>query len=74
MYYLLTKDDCPWCNKAIEHITDNLREEVRVYNLDDHPMLVKLMLHSGLKTVPQIWVNNIHIGGYSELVAKSSTA
>jgi glutaredoxin len=31
------------------------------------PIIIKLMIVAGLKTVPQIWCENEHIGGYNEL-------
>ena len=33
----------------------------------DHPMIIKLMITSKMKTVPQIWHENTYIGGCAEL-------
>lgn len=42
-------------------------EELRV---DQHPELRReMMQRSGRHTVPQIWVGQTHVGGYTELLA-----
>lgn len=67
MYYILAKEDCVWCDKAKQFLKDN-NEDFVVYDYKEHPMIVKLMFEAVLKTVPQIWYNNMHIGGYEALV------
>ena len=67
---IYTKSYCPYCVKAkkllesksvdfeeisIEH-DDNIREEM-------------ISLSGGRKTVPQIFINQRHIGGYDDLYA-----
>jgi glutaredoxin len=66
MFHIITKPDCPWCDKAKELLNEKgIGFTAYLYN--DHPMIVKLMFTSGLKTVPQIWHNSTHIGGYEDL-------
>jgi glutaredoxin-related protein len=36
-------------------------------NILADPIIIKLMIVAGLKTVPQIWCENEYIGGYNEL-------
>lgn len=67
MYYMISKPDCPWCDKAKE-LFEQQGEDVVVYDYQEHPMIVKLMFAANLKTVPQIWYDNEHIDGYAELV------
>jgi glutaredoxin len=70
MFKIISKDDCPWCDKA-----KNLLEEkgvpFRDFHYKEHPMLVLLMKRASLNTVPQIWVEtpagNTYIGGYADL-------
>lgn len=67
MFSLITKPDCPWCDRAKEL----LEEKGYTYRTFDYnePFIVLLLLKkAGLKTVPQIWLNNDHIGGYEDLV------
>lgn len=67
MYYVISKDDCKWCNKAIDLIQEN-KELVEVYKYTEHPMIIKLMFEANLKTVPQVWYNGTYIGTYEDLV------
>lgn len=67
MYYMISKPDCKWCDKAKELLKQQ-NEDVVVYDYQEHPMIVKLMFEAALKTVPQVWYNGTHIGGYEDLV------
>ena len=66
MFYIITREDCSWCDKAKEAL-DNRGEAVMAFLYTDHPMIVKLMGKSGLKTVPQIWHEGTYIGSYTDL-------
>lgn len=66
MFYIITREDCPWCDRAKEALSDR-KEPFVFFNYQGHPMLVKLMGKAGLKTVPQIWHNEKYIGGCAEL-------
>jgi len=66
MFYILSRDDCSWCDKAMEAL-DNRGEPYEAFLYTEHPMIGKLMGKAGLKTVPQIWYNNQYIGGCAEL-------
>ncbi len=68
MFTILTKEDCPWCDKAKEFLTEKGEDFVSSSYRDD-PLYLKLMRKAGLKTVPQIWHNDEYIGGYEALVA-----
>lgn len=66
MFWILTKANCPHCDRA----KDLLAKRGKVYqafSYDTHPMLGKLMLAAGLRTVPQIWHDKEHIGGADDL-------
>lgn len=67
MFYLLTRPDCKWCDKAKELLIEK-GEGYQAFSYNEHPMLLKVMVKAGFKTVPQIWKDNDHIGGYAELV------
>ena len=66
MYYVLSRDDCKWCDKAIDLLKEK-GKPVQVVDFKENPIIIKLMITSGFKTVPQIWVENTHIGGFSHL-------
>lgn len=68
MFYILTRDDCPWCDKAMDAL-DKRGEPYEAFLYTEHPMLVRLLSKAGLKTVPQIWHEKEYIGGCSELYA-----
>lgn len=64
---MITKPDCIYCEKA----KDLLQEKgvgYLAYLYNEHPLYIPLMIKAGLKTVPQIWIDNQYIGGYTELV------
>lgn len=67
-----TKTDCPWCVRAKEYLTErNIPFETKVY--DDfearNAMYDALGLTGHQRTVPQIVVDDVRIGGYSDLVS-----
>ena len=63
---IYTTDDCPYCVAAKNLLTrKNLSfEEVDVSSDDDFDALVK---RTGMKTVPQIFFDDVLIGGFQEL-------
>ena len=59
---IITKDDCPWCVKLKAQLkADGISyEEVNRLSVENFPY----------RTVPQLWIDSEHIGGYSEYMAK----
>lgn len=68
MYYIITREDCIWCDKAKQFLEEN-GEGYQAFLYSDNPMIIKLMIKAGLKTVPQVWYHNTYVGGYEDLVA-----
>lgn len=66
MYYILTKEDCPWCDKAKDLLEKN-GEAYKAFLYYDNQMFIRLMMKANLRTVPQIWHETDHIGGYEAL-------
>ena len=66
MYYILTRKDCEYCDKVKQLLVDE-RVGYSETNILADPVIIKLMIVAGLKTVPQIWYYNDYIGGYNEL-------
>lgn len=68
IWYKLYTDkriDCPWCIKA--------RELLQVYGIDykefdvSEPGVKEMFSEKGLRTVPQVFRESQHIGGYNAL-------
>ena len=66
MFYIITREDCSWCDKAKEAL-NNRGEPDEAFLYTEHPMIKKLMGKAGLKTVPQIWHGIVYIGGCADL-------
>ncbi|MBS0359414.1 MAG: glutaredoxin 3 [Proteobacteria bacterium] len=64
-----SKESCPYCVQAKELLKRKGvdYQEIRV---DLDPMqLQEMMERSGRRTVPQIFINEHHVGGYDDLYA-----
>lgn len=60
---------CPYCTSAKKLLAEKgvVPEEIRV---DREPQLrVEMMAKSGQRTVPQIWIGETHVGGFTDLWA-----
>lgn len=60
---------CPYCVNAKKLLAQKgvAVEEIRV---DDKPQLrAEMMAKSGQRTVPQIWIGEQHVGGFTDLWA-----
>lgn len=68
MYIMVSKENCPYCDKAKQLITSTKGGSVVHYSLEESRWILDLFKKAGLKTVPQIWTfGGEHIGGYTEL-------
>ena len=59
--------ECPWCIKA-KALLDSYCVKYDEFDISTSESAKNTMRHYGLKTIPQIWINDQHIGGYNELV------
>jgi glutaredoxin 3 len=58
---------CPYCRRA-EALLRSKRVEIEKIDLDAAPARrAEMHRRSGRRTVPQIWIGAIHVGGYDEL-------
>ena len=59
---------CPYCIMAIRLLTKKGQEIQKIY-VDDDPSLRQRMIQesSGRTSVPQIFIDETHIGGYSDM-------
>ena len=65
---IYTRNLCVFCDRA-KNIFKSKNLSYIEYNVYDNPKYLKLMLErsKGKKTMPQIFINNTHIGGFHEL-------
>ena len=60
---------CPYC-MAARDLLDGKKVEYTDIAVDGNPELrAEMSRLSGARTVPQIWINDSHVGGYTELAA-----
>ncbi len=67
---IYTKSHCPYCDHAKNFLNQrNLPyEEIRV-DVDSEKLQVMLNRSEGRRTVPQIFINDVGIGGFTDMVA-----
>lgn len=67
---LYVSNNCPFCTQA-KALLEKKKVKWIEYNIQEDPTKVAEVLQrsGGKKTVPQIFINGKHIGGYSELHA-----
>ena len=65
---LYTSDNCTFCNSAKE-LLKNKKLNFKEINISKNNLLKKKMVEktNGLMTVPQIFINSNHIGGFKDL-------
>lgn len=61
---------CPYCVRAEQFLQRKGITEIEKIRVDTQPELrVEMMERTGRRTVPQIYINDRHVGGYDDLVA-----
>ena len=64
---LYTKEYCPYCKHA-KRLLESKGVTYEEHNLEDKPEdFAALMKKTGLRTVPQIFIGDQLIGGYSDM-------
>lgn len=59
-------DRCPWCVKA-KRLCDDMGVEYQYQDIGATPSLREYISSKGLKTIPQCFDDETHIGGYERL-------
>jgi ribonucleoside-diphosphate reductase alpha chain len=62
---VVTKADCPWCVRLKELLRS---EGVPFVEISKEEAIQQKIWKEEFKTVPQLWLNGRHIGGYSDYV------
>jgi len=69
MFIVFSKDECSYCERALEFISEELKATANVFDIIKHPATHRsIMEETGHKTVPAIYVGATFIGGYDDLV------
>ena len=69
MYKIYTQNNCGYC-VAAKRLLDKKGEEYEEIHLENNPDAKNKLKQDGLRTVPQIWLDEEYIGGYVELERK----
>jgi glutaredoxin 3 len=65
---------CPYCVRAEHLLKRKGVHEIEKIRVDLQPELrVAMMEKTGRRTVPQIYINGEHVGGYDDLAALDQT-
>jgi len=60
---------CPYCVRG-KHLLEQKGAKYKGFRVDNDPKLRQIMAKkSNRRTVPQIWINDKHVGGCDELYA-----
>jgi glutaredoxin 3 len=61
---------CPYCIQALRFLKVKGVTDVATIRVDLDPALRRTMMErTGRRTVPQIYIDDFHVGGYDDLVA-----
>ena len=67
---MYTSAVCPYCANAERLLTSKGVQQIDKIRIDLRPELRAEMMHkTGRRTVPQIYIDNLHIGGFDDLRA-----
>jgi glutaredoxin 3 len=60
---------CPYCVRA-KYLLDNKGVSFEEIRIDHNPEIMReMMQRSNRHTVPQIFIDNFHVGGYDDLAS-----
>lgn len=58
---------CPYCLRAKALLEQKQAEFIEIAVDNDRTLRQEMMDKSGRRTVPQIWIDDLHVGGCDEL-------
>lgn len=69
MLTLYTKDYCPYCTKA-KNLLSSIGASFEEIDITETPeVIMELAKKSKMRTIPQIFLDDISLGGYSDIEA-----
>jgi glutaredoxin 3 len=67
---MYTTEVCPYCVRAKQLLHNKGVAEIEEIRVDLQPELrIAMMEKTGRRTVPQIYIDEFHVGGYDDLAA-----
>jgi len=67
---MYTTATCPYCIQAERYLRAKGVDEIDFIRVDLDPAMRRTMMErTGRRTVPQIYIDAFHVGGYDDLVA-----
>jgi len=67
---MYTTATCPYCIQAERFLRAKGVEQIAKVRVDLEPARrIEMMVKTGRRTVPQIYVGHTHVGGYEDLIA-----
>lgn len=66
---MYSTDACPFCKMAVRLLAARGLEPVEIKIDRDDARRVEMIEKTGRRTVPQIFLGTLHVGGYDDLVA-----
>lgn len=67
---MYTTGTCPYCLHAERLLLNKGVQQINKIRVDLEPELrVKMMEQTGRRTVPQIYIDDVHVGGFDDLHA-----
>jgi glutaredoxin 3 len=67
--FMYTQSYCPFCERARSLLQSKGIDWDEVDLADEPARRAEMIERSGRETVPQIWIDDAHVGGCEELVA-----
>ncbi|MEQ1590312.1 MAG: glutaredoxin 3, partial [Gallionella sp.] len=65
---MYTTEVCPYCIRAKQLLRNKGVTEIEEIRVDLQPELRMVMMEkTGRRTVPQIYIDELHVGGYDDL-------
>ncbi len=59
---------CPYCDRAERLLKRKGVQQIEKVRVDLHPELrIEMMEKTGRRSVPQIYINEVYVGGYDDL-------
>lgn len=67
-FVVIGSEKCGWCDK-VKKLLDENGIEFQWFNISRDLTMYSFLKHSGLTTVPQVFLNGNRIGGYEDTLA-----
>ena len=66
MYLIFGKKDCSWCSSA-KLLVESEGKQFNYVDVEEDMDSLRMLVGKGLRSLPQVFYNDKHIGGFTEL-------